>query len=114
MAAVNRTLHFRIFDGDGKFVDGGRKGCRNRPIRIGDLRKRLVGDLRKQLDSLWLPHELTKSRRTESARLLHFSSVVSNLGLKLGSVSTTITTPNTMTTPGSVLRQNSMIRRQRR
>ena len=54
VAAVNNVLHFRIFDGDGKVV-------------VDTDEKRLTGqarqieDLKKQLESLWPPHELTTS-----------------------------------------------------
>lgn len=54
VAAVNNGLHFRIFDGNGKVV-------------VDTDEKRLTGqarqieDLRKQLESLWPPHELTRS-----------------------------------------------------
>jgi hypothetical protein len=56
VAAVNRVLHFRIFDGDGKVVvdtDEKRLTEQARPIE----------DLRKQLESLWPPHVLTTSER---------------------------------------------------
>ena len=54
VAAVNNVLHFRIFDGDGKVVvDTDEKGLTRRP--------REIEDLRKQLESLWPPHELTRS-----------------------------------------------------
>jgi hypothetical protein len=54
VAAVNNVLHFHIFDGDGKVV-------------VDTDEKRLTGqarqieDLRKQLESLWPPHVLTRS-----------------------------------------------------
>ena len=54
VAAVNNVLHFRIFDGDGKVVvDTDEKGLTEQA--------RQIEDLRKQLESLWLPHELTRS-----------------------------------------------------
>jgi hypothetical protein len=54
VAAVNDVLHFRIFDGDGKVVvDTDEKGLTEQA--------RQIEDLRKQLESLWLPHELTRS-----------------------------------------------------
>ena len=54
VAAVNNVLHFRIFDGDGKVVvDTDEK-------RLTE-QARQIEDLRKQLESLWPPHELTRS-----------------------------------------------------
>ena len=54
VAAVNNVLHFRIFDGDGKVVvDTDEK-------RLTE-QARQIEDLRKQLESLWPPHELTWS-----------------------------------------------------
>jgi hypothetical protein len=52
VAAVNRVLHFRIFDGDGKMAadtDETRLTEKDRPIE----------GLRKRLETLWPPHELT-------------------------------------------------------
>lgn len=54
VAAVNNVLRFRIFDGDGKMVvdtDEERQTEKARQIE----------DLRKQLESLWPPHEMTRS-----------------------------------------------------
>ena len=54
VAAVNNVLHFRIFDGDGK-------------VDVDTDEKRLTGqarqieDLKKDLESLWSRHELTRS-----------------------------------------------------
>ncbi len=54
VAAVNNVLHFRIFDGDGEVVvDTDEK-------RLTE-QARQIEDLRKQLESLWPPHELTRS-----------------------------------------------------
>ena len=54
VAAVDNVLHFRIFDGDGKVVvDTDEK-------RLTE-QARQIEDLRKQLESLWPPHELTRS-----------------------------------------------------
>ena len=56
VAAVNNVLHFRIFDGDGKVVvDTDEK-------RLTE-QARQIEDLRKQLESLWPPHELTRSEK---------------------------------------------------
>ena len=54
VAAVNNVLHFRIFDGDGKVV------VDTDEQRLPD-QARQIEDLRKQLESLWPPHELTRS-----------------------------------------------------
>jgi len=54
VAAVNNVLHFRIFDGNGKVVvDTDEKKL------TGQARQ--IEDLKKQLESLWPPHELTRS-----------------------------------------------------
>src|SRR5271157_1944993 len=54
VAAVKRVLHFRIFDGDGKVVvDTDEKRLTEQAQQIEDLRK--------QLESLWPPHEPTRS-----------------------------------------------------
>ena len=56
MAAVNHVLHFRIFDGAGKVVvDTDEKRLTEKALEIADLRK--------QLESLWTPHEPTKSEK---------------------------------------------------
>jgi len=56
VAAVNRVLHFRIFDGDGKVVvDTDEK-------RLTE-QARLIKSLGKQLESLWPPHVLTTSEK---------------------------------------------------
>ena len=56
VAAVDNVLHFRIFDLDGKVVlDTDEK-------RLAE-QGRQIKDLRKQLESLWPPHELTGSER---------------------------------------------------
>ena len=54
VAEVNNVLHFRIFDGNGKrVVDTDEQ-------RLTE-QARQIKDLRKQLASLWPPHELTRS-----------------------------------------------------
>jgi len=54
VAIVDHVLHFRVFDRDGKVVrDSDEK-------RLTE-QARQIDDLRKQLESLWPPHELTKS-----------------------------------------------------
>ena len=56
VAAVNSVLHFRIFDVDGKVVvDTDEK-------RLTE-QARQIEELRKQLESLWPPHELTSSEK---------------------------------------------------
>ena len=56
VAVVDHVLHFRIFDGDGKVVvDTDEKRLTEQAPQIEDLRKRL--------ESLWPPHELTKSEK---------------------------------------------------
>ena len=56
VAVVDHVLHFRIFDGDGKVVvDTDEK-------RLTE-QARQIEDLRKQLESLWPPHELTGSEK---------------------------------------------------
>ena len=53
---VDHVLHFRIFDGGGKVVvDTDEKKLTEQA--------RQIEDLRKQLESLWPPHELTKSEK---------------------------------------------------
>ena len=55
---VNNVLHLRIFDGDGKLVvDTDEK-------KLTEQARRMV-DLRKQLESLWPPYELTRSDEDE-------------------------------------------------
>ena len=57
VAVVNNVLHFRIFDGDGKVVvDTDEKRLTKQA--------RQIEDLRKQLESLWPPHELTRSEKS--------------------------------------------------
>ena len=58
VAAVNNVLHFRIFDGNGKrVVDINEKKL------TGQARQ--IEDLKKQLKSLWPPHELTDSEKVQ-------------------------------------------------
>ncbi len=56
VAVVDQVLHFRIFDGAGKMVvdlDETKLTAQGGPIE----------DLRKQLQSLWPPHKLTKGEK---------------------------------------------------
>ncbi len=56
VADVDRVLHIRIFDGDGKVVvDTHEKRLKEQA--------RQIEDLRKQLESLWPPHDLTKNEK---------------------------------------------------
>ena len=58
VAVVDHVLRFRIFNADGKVVvDIDEERLRERTHQIKDLRKRL--------ESLWPPHELTKSEKDE-------------------------------------------------
>jgi len=58
VADVDHVLQFRIFNGDGKvIVDTDEKRLREPTLQIERLRKRLEG--------LWPPHELTKSEKDE-------------------------------------------------
>ncbi len=68
VAAVDNVLHFRMFDGDGKMVvDTNEKSLTEQA--------RQIADLRKQLESLWPPHELAKS---ENVRVIDaLTSIVS-------------------------------------
>jgi hypothetical protein len=56
VAAVDQVLHFRIFDGAGKMI-----------VDLDATRltkhERAIEDLRKQLERLWPPHELTQSEK---------------------------------------------------
>jgi len=57
VAAVDHVFHFRIFNVDGKVVvDTDEK-------RLTEQARQKIEELRKQLDSLWPPHELTKSEK---------------------------------------------------
>ena len=56
VVAVNNVLHFRIFDGDGKVV------VDTDEQRLTEKARQIEG-LRKQLESLWPPHELTRSNK---------------------------------------------------
>ena len=57
VASVDNVLHIRIFGGDGKVVvDTDEKWLTEQARQIEDLRKRL--------ESLWPPHELTKSEKS--------------------------------------------------
>ena len=56
VATVDNVLRFRIFDGDGKVAaDTDEK-------RLTE-QARQIADFRKQLESLWPPHELTRSEK---------------------------------------------------
>ena len=56
LADVDQVLHFRVFDGDGRMVvDTDEKRLPNQA--------RQIEDLRKQLEGLWPPHELTVSEK---------------------------------------------------
>jgi DNA-directed RNA polymerase specialized sigma24 family protein len=57
VAAVDRALHFRIFDAHGQMVVD-----TDEPRLIGQARQ--VEDLRKQLEGMWPPHELTRSEKS--------------------------------------------------
>ena len=68
VAAVDKVLHFRIFDLDGKVVlDTDETRLAEQAGQIEDLSSRFVvlqvDRLKKQLESLWPPHELTGSQR---------------------------------------------------
>ena len=56
VAAVDNVLHFRIFDGDGKVV------VDTDETRLTE-QTRQIKDLRKQLQNLWPPYELTTSEK---------------------------------------------------
>jgi len=58
VVAVNKVLHFRIFDGDGKVVV-------DTDEQMLTTQAQQIGDLRKQLESLWPPHELTRSDKDQ-------------------------------------------------
>jgi hypothetical protein len=75
VAAVGHALHFRIFGGDGKVVvDTDEKSLTGQAQQIEDLRK--------QLESLWAPHEPPrKLTRSEEARVIAVvTSVVGHIG----------------------------------
>ena len=56
VAVVDEVLHFRIFDDDGKVVvDTNAAGLKEQ--------ERSIEALRKQLETLWPPHELTESEK---------------------------------------------------
>jgi hypothetical protein len=57
VAAVDNVLHFRIFDGDGEVV------VVTDEKRLTE-QARQIEDLGKQLESLWPPHELTRSEKS--------------------------------------------------
>ena len=56
VATVNRVLHFRIFDGDGKeVVHTDENRLKEEKPQIGQQ----IEELRKRLENLWPPHQLT-------------------------------------------------------
>jgi cytosine/uracil/thiamine/allantoin permease len=58
VSEVNQVLHFRIFDGDGKMVaDTDETRLKE---HAGEIDK-----LRKQIEGLWPPHEMTKSEKDQ-------------------------------------------------
>src|SRR5262249_5633377 len=72
VADVEKVLHFRVFAADGMVVvDTDEKRLTEQAQKIGDDtdEKRLteqaqkIGDLRKQLEGLWPPHELTPDEK---------------------------------------------------
>ena len=75
VAAVKNVLHFHIFDGDGKMI-------------VDTDEKRLTGqarqieNLKKQLESLWPPHELTRSENGRVTTAV--TSIVGNIRLDIG------------------------------
>ena len=56
VAAVNNVLHFRIFDFTGRVIED------TDETKLGRQAQQ-IENLRKQLDSLWLSHELAKSEK---------------------------------------------------
>jgi hypothetical protein len=56
VAVVNHVLHFRIFDSDGRMV------VDTDEQRLTELAQQ-IEDLRKQLEDLWPPHQLTTSEK---------------------------------------------------
>ena len=73
VAVVDHVLHFRIFDDDGTVVV-------NTDEKLLPGQARQIEDLRKQLESLWPPHELTQN---EKVRII--AAVQSILGRTLAS-----------------------------
>ncbi len=69
ISAVRNTLHFRIFDSDGEWVDTSEQS-------LGDKNDR-IRDLKAQLESVWARHRLSGN---EKDRLItaasHQSSVI--------------------------------------
>jgi hypothetical protein len=66
VAPVNRALHFRMFDADGRMVvDADERSLPNKA--------REIDDLKSQLQGLWPPHELTPN---EKSRLLNEVSAI--------------------------------------
>ena len=65
VAVVNHLLHFRMFDGEGEVaVDTDEKKLMEQARRLTEQAQQIEG-LRKQLESLWPPHELTKSEEIQ-------------------------------------------------
>ena len=76
VAAVNNVLHFRIFDGDGKeVVDTDENRLKEEKPQIGQQ----IEELRKRLESLWPPHQLTSD---DKVRVI--TAVTSIVGHTLG------------------------------
>ena len=95
VAAVNNVLHFHIFDGDGKVVvDTNEKRLTEQARQIEDLRKQLV--------SLWPPHELTRSDKdrviTAVTSIVITPSDPTRFPISFTSWSNTSTTPRRGTT----------------
>jgi hypothetical protein len=80
VAAVDHVLHFRIFNVDGKMVvDTDEKKLTQQPQQIEGLRK--------QLESVWPPHELTQS---EKARLIAGVTSIVGYNPTAGSIAPTV------------------------
>jgi cellulose synthase operon protein C len=58
VAVVDQSLYFRMFDSDGTMVV-------NRDEKKLTKQARKIEDLKKKLESLWLPHELSRSEKDE-------------------------------------------------
>jgi DNA-directed RNA polymerase specialized sigma24 family protein len=87
VAAVNNVLHFRIFDGAGRVaVDADETKL---IVQAGP-----IEELRKQLEGLWPPHELTRSERDRVIAAV--TSIVGHIRMER---------PSSSTKPGSRLSQ---------
>ena len=68
VAPVNDSLHFRMFDGDGKVVlDTDEKKLADHSKEIESLKKQLAG--------LWPPHKLSRRRRPRLSPTSHPLSI---------------------------------------